>query len=393
MTDHVHPSSIDPGSMGPPSRPAAVPSRHAVPIILAAAALGVLAAGALLVRRAERATNQVALAASPKPVTVVAARAESYQPRRLYVGTLEAWLTASVGPELVSSYVDTVLVRPGSIVKRGEVLATLDCRDASAASQAVAGEARAIDARQKALASEAARLRTLLAKDFVSANEAEQKAAQSAASEAALQAMRARLARKTLEVSDCVLRAPFEGEIATRTVDPGAFVRPGVSIVSVVDRSTLRFVADVPENDFAIVAPGRAVQVVVAATGQALTGVISRRAPAADPATRTLRFEIDLADPERHIPVGTTGEARLAVGDPQPATRVPLFAASVRGKKANLFVVEGGVARARTVAVVGESGGDLFLALDLPPGSLVVTEGRGLLVDGDRVAVKVEGGP
>lgn len=393
MTDHVHPSSIEPGSMGPPSRPAAVPSRHAVPIILAAAALGVLAAGALLVRRAERATNQVALAASPKPVTVVAARAESYQPRRLYVGTLEAWLTASVGPELVSSYVDTVLVRPGSIVKRGEVLATLDCRDASAASQAVAGEARAIDARQKALASEAARLRTLLAKDFVSANEAEQKSAQSAASEADLQAMRARLARKTLEVSDCVLRAPFEGEIATRTVDPGAFVRPGVSIVSVVDRSTLRFVADVPENDFAIVAPGRAVQVVVAATGQALTGVISRRAPAADPATRTLRFEIDLADPERHIPVGTTGEARLAVGDPQPATRVPLYAASVRGKKASLFVVEGGVARARTVAVVGESGGDLFLALDLPPGSLVVTEGRGLLADGDRVAAKVEGGP
>lgn len=393
MTDHVHPSSIEPGSMGPPSRPAAVPSRHAVPIILAAAALGVLAAGALLVRRAERATNQIALAASPKPVTVVAARAESYQPRRLYVGTLEAWLTASVGPELVSSYVDTVLVRPGSIVKRGEVLATLDCRDASAASQAVAGEARAIDARQKALASEAARLRTLLAKDFVSANEAEQKSAQSAASEADLQAMRARLARKTLEVSDCVLRAPFEGEIATRTVDPGAFVRPGVSIVSVVDRSTLRFVADVPENDFAIVAPGRAVHVVVAATGQALTGVISRRAPAADPATRTLRFEIDLADPERHIPVGTTGEARLAVGDPQPATRVPLYAASVRGKKASLFVVEGGVARARTVAVVGESGGDLFLALDLPPGSLVVTEGRGLLADGDRVAAKVEGGP
>lgn len=393
MTDHVHPTSIEPGRAGPPSRPATVTSRRAVPFILAAAALGVLAAGALLVRRAERATNQIALAASPKPVTVIAARAESYQPRRLYVGTLEAWLTASVGPELVSSYVDTVLVRPGSIVKRGEVLATLDCRDASAASQAVAGEARAIDARQKALASEAARLRTLLAKDFVSANEAEQKAAQSAASEADLQAMRARLARKTLEVSDCVLRAPFEGEIATRTVDPGAFVRPGVSIVSVVDRSTLRFVADVPENDFAIVAPGRAVQVVVAATGQALTGMISRRAPAADPATRTLRFEIDLADPERHIPVGTTGEARLAVGDPQPATRVPLYAASVRGKKASLFVVEGGVARARTVAVVGESGGDLFLALDLPPGSLVVTEGRGLLADGDRVAAKVEGGP
>ena len=33
--------------------------------------------------------------------------------------------------------------------------------------------------------------------------------------------------RATLEVNDCVLRAPFDGEIAARSVDPGAFVRPG----------------------------------------------------------------------------------------------------------------------------------------------------------------------
>lgn len=382
----------DLSSIAPTSPVGGSPSRRVVPLALGAAVLGVLAAGALLIHRAERSTNRVALAASPKPVTVIAARASAYQAKRHYVGTLEPWLAASIGPELVSSYVDTVLVRPGSIVKRGEVLATLDCRDASAANQAVAGEARAIDARQKALASEAARLRTLLAGNFVSQNEAEQKAAQSAASEAELQAMRAKLARKSLEVGDCVLRSPFDGEVATRSVDPGAFARPGVAIVSVVDRSQVRFVTDVPENDFTAVAPGRAVEIVVLATGQKLGGVISRRAPAADPATRTLRFEVDLADPERHIPVGTTGEARLAVGDPAPATVVPLHAASVRGKKASVFVIEAGVARARVVAVLGESGGDLFLAPDLAPGSRVVTEGRALLADGDRVAEKLEGG-
>src|SRR6202044_2620108 len=113
-----------------------------------------------------------------------------------YVGTLEPWLAASVGPQLVSAYVDTVLVRPGAVVKRGEVLATLDCRDTSAANQAVASQARAIDAHQKAAASEAARLKTLLAQKFVSANEAEQKTAQSVSEEAELQAMRATLSQK-----------------------------------------------------------------------------------------------------------------------------------------------------------------------------------------------------
>ena len=369
------------------------PGGNFVPMVIAGAVLAVLAAGGLLIWHAESKTNKVALASSPKPVTVIAARAKDYQPSRTYVGTLESWLTASIGPQLVSAYVDTVLVRPGAVVKRGEVLATLDCRDASAASQGVAMEARAIDARQKALASESARLRTLLAGNFVSANEVEQKVAQSAAEDAQLQAMRAKLARSTLEVGDCILRAPFDGEVATRTIDPGAFVRPGVSIVSVVDRSTVRLSADAPEVDFDVIAPGRSVRIQLTATRQELVGVIARRAPSADPSTRTVHFEVDLHDPERRIPIGTTGEARLDVGEPVPATELPIYAASVRGKKATVFVIEGDIARARTVIVRGEVGGSLFVDTELKPGSLVVTEGRALLAEGDRVTVKVDSEP
>jgi hypothetical protein len=51
-------------------------------------------------------------------------------------------------------------------------------------------------------------------------------------------------------------------------------------------------------------------------------------------------------------------------------------------------VAEGGVARARTVSVVGEALGQLYVSADLQPGTLVVTEGRALLADGDPIAVK-----
>jgi RND family efflux transporter MFP subunit len=363
-----------------------------VPVVLGAAVLTIFGAGALIIHRTESKTNKVALAAAPKLVTAVAARAQPYQPSRVYVGTLEPWLTANVGPQLVSAYVDTVLVRPGAVVKRGEVLATLDCRDKSAESQAVASEARAIDARQKALASEAARLKTLADDKFGSVNDAEQKLAQRDAEQAKLDAMRAKLSQKSLEVSDCILRAPFDGEVATRGIDPGAFVRPGIPLVSVVDRSTVRLTADVPEVDFDVVAPGRKVKIQVTATKRSLVGEISRRAPAADAATRTVHFEVDLGDPERQIPTGTTGEVHLDVGEPVPATAIPVYAASVRGKKATVFVVEGDVAKSRVVPVLGEAGGQLFLACDLAPGAIVVTEGRALLADGDRVTVKVEKG-
>lgn len=364
------------------------PPTRIVPVVIALGVVAILAGGGLLIHSAESKVNKVALSSTPKPVTVVAAQDTRFREQRKYIGTLRPWIDAQVGPQFISAYVDTVLVRPGAVVKRGEVLATLDCRNASASSQAVAAEARAIDAQQRAVSDEAARMQTLLDGGFIDPNSVQLKQAQSASQEAQLAAQRARLATSNLEVSDCILRAPFDGEVATRTIDPGAFVRPGTALVSVVDRSIVRMTIDVPEDDFAVVAPQTALTVRLLATGRVFPGTVSRRSPSADGDTRTVHAEIDLPDPTREIPVNTTGEVDVEVGEAHPATAVPLDAAAITGSKAAFFVVADGVAHKTTFAVLGERGGTIFLDPALKGGTQVVTEGRALLTDGDRVAPK-----
>ena len=362
-----------------------------IPFAIAAGVLAVFAAGGILIVRAESKTNKVALASEAKPVTVVEAKVAPYRATRSYVGRLDPWIAANVGPQFVSAYVDTVLVRPGAVVKKGQVIATLDCRNASATAQAIEMQARALDEQQKALAHEANRVGGLLDGGFVSPNEVEQKSAQSASKQAELLAEKAKLLGTSLEVNDCILRAPFDGDVATRSIDPGAFVRPGMPIVSVVDRGTVRMTADVPENDFDVVATEKDVSIVAYATGQQIRGKITRRAPAADPGTRTVHIEIDIPDPTHSIPVGTTGELHVDVGAPVPATEIPLAAATMRDTKATIFVVEGDVAHARSFASLGERSGLLYAKpADVPAGTRVVTEGRGLLKEGDRVSAKVE---
>ena len=358
-----------------------------IPTGIAAGVLLIIGAGGLLVHRAEARINKVPMSSEPKPVTAVAARGAQYRETHTYIGTLRPWVEANVGPQFVSAYVDTVLVRPGAVAKRNDVLATLDCRNASASSQAVAAEARAIDARQKAIADESARFNTLLDGGYVSPNEAEQKQSQSAAEEAQLASQKAKLAATSLAVGDCIMRAPFDGEISVRSIDPGAFVRPGASLVTLVDRNTVRMTFDVPEIDFDSVAAKTPVSINVLATGKQVVGAVARRSPAADPDTRTVHVEVDLDNATREIPVNTTGEVRIQVGTPKPATVVPLTAASISGSKAALFVVEGGITRKKTFAVQGEEGSDLYLETALAPGVSVVTEGRALLADGDRVTV------
>jgi membrane fusion protein, multidrug efflux system len=366
----------------------ATTSSRTVPMVIGCGVAFVLLIGGLLIRHSESKVSKLALRAAPKPVTTVVARATTHREKHSYVGTLRPWIEANVGPQFVSAYVDTVLVRPGASVRRNEVLATLDCRNARASSSQVAAEARAIDAQQKAIADESARLNSLLDGGFVSANEAEQKEAQSASEQAQLAAERAKLATTSLAVSDCVLRAPFDGEISVRWFDPGAFVRPGASIVTIVDRNTVRMTFEVPESDYGAVAQKTPVSIRVLATGAALAGAVARRSPAADPETRTVHVEVDLENADHSVPVNTTGEVEIHVGQPREASEVPLVAASITDTKATLFVVDGDVVHKKTFSILGEEGSNLYLDTALAPGTRVVTEGRSLLADGDRVQFK-----
>jgi multidrug efflux pump subunit AcrA (membrane-fusion protein) len=317
-------------------------------------AIGAVSAGAavlilgvvLLSVRASHQVNHVPLEAAPRPVTVIPARSASYQGTRTYVGAVEPWVEANVGPQYISAYVSTVAVRPGDTVKRGQILATLDCSNPNAATRAVEMQARAADARVRAASDEATRFSTMLDGGFVAPNEVEQKNAVSLAESA-----------KLLETEANVVKTSL----------------------------------DVREKDLDALAPSTVVQVDILATGSHLSAPISRRAPRVDPQTRTIHFEVDVPDPERKYPVGATAIVHVAVGKSVPATEVPMYAATQDEGKAKLFVVDHDVAHAKTLLVTGEVGGQVFFGLAaLPPGSLVVTEGRALLSDGDKVQAHVD---
>ncbi len=380
-----------PETKSSPSKPGGEAARSRIPRNLALGVAAVLLLGALLIWHAESKVNQVALASSAQPVSVIEAKAARYRAQRSYVGRLDPWVSANVGPQFIAAYIDAVLVRPGAQVKQGQVLATLDCRNENAAARAVEMQARALDEEQRQLSRESTRVSAMLDGGFVSANEAEVKSTASAAKQAELLSARAKLAGSSLEVQDCILRAPFDGEVSARQMDPGGFVRPGNTIVSIIDRRTVRMTADVPESDFAFVSPGQAARVHVDATHRELAISISRRAPAADPGTRTVHIEADIRDPDDEIPVGTTGEVEVDVGAPIDAVELPVNAASIRDTKASVFVVEGDLAHQRSFTLLGESAGVIYASPGaLAPGSLVVTEGRALLKEGAAVAPRLE---
>ncbi|HJU83418.1 MAG TPA: efflux RND transporter periplasmic adaptor subunit [Holophagaceae bacterium] len=338
--------------------------------------------------KTERSHHATALQATSKGVTVVPAKPAEYRPQHRYVGSLQAWNEAKVGPQFISAYITQVQVRPGDQVRRGQILATLEPERAQAQNEATKLQAEAIEAKLTAVKKESERILGLMKKGIVSVNEAENKLAEARSEEAKLGAAKSQLVSSNLEVQDSTLRAPFDGEVGERLLDPGAFVRPGTEIVSVVDRRSIRVSADAPESDFDLVAPGTPVLLKLLSDGRQLSAAVSRRSPTADPSTRTIHFELDLANQDRSIPAGTSAELLISKKDGEKALEVPAEAATVRGGKASVWTVEGGVARKHVLALLGEREGQLFLEPALPEGAVVVVDGRNQLQEGDKVVAK-----
>ena len=353
-------------------------------LIVGGTVLVVLAGVGLAVRAAHR-QNTVSLSQAPKRVGTLPVKEALYQVQHRYVGTLLAWEESKVGPQFISGYVTDVRVRPGAVVKRGEILAIIEPERAQAQKTVSVMQAQAIQAKLSALARESERIQGLKKKGIVSENEAENKLAEVMSEKAKLEAAKAQMASTDVEFQDTVQRAPFEGEVSERYLDPGAFVRPGSFILAVVNRTRIRCAADAPEGDHPFLTVGRPVLLSLLADGRKMEARITRVSPAADPSTRTIHFELDLENKDRSLPTGTTAELLILEAGGRKVITLPSAAAQVEGKRAIVFVVDGDRVHKKVLQFLGERGGQLYLSPDVPEGTRIVLDGRAQLEDGDQV--------
>jgi RND family efflux transporter MFP subunit len=136
--------------------------------------------------------------------------------------------------------VTEVLVQEGEVVPRGRPLVRLDTRDLTAKDdQARAGLAAAVSRADEA-ERYAVRIRALYADSAAPKALLDGAEAGLAQAQAALGQARGAQRELAAVAGYGTVRAPFDGVVTRRFVDPGAFAAPGAPLVTVQDRRTLR---------------------------------------------------------------------------------------------------------------------------------------------------------
>lgn len=307
-------------------------------------------------------------------------------------GSVGAWQEMSLGVELSGVRAAEVLVEVGDRVRAGQPLLLLDRRTLEVqARQADAGLAQARANLELARAN-LARGERLVAEGLISSSDADELRAKLISAEAQLATAEADREAARLRLEFATLRAPDDGVISARSVQPGQVVNAGTELLRMIRQGRLEWRAELTESDLARVREGTVVEL-TGPQGEQVAGRVRAVAPAVDPATRTGLLYADLPQPG-NLRAGMFAQGRVLLGE-VPATVLPRDAVVFRDGIPYVFVArndvsaeDGGVlftVEQRRIAIGLQQGDLTEVRAGLEAGDRVVVRGAGFLSDGDLV--------
>ncbi len=169
----------------------------------------------------------------PVDVSVAAVVKKSITQWDEYSGHIEAIESAEIRPR-VSGHLNRVHYPEGSLVRKGQLLFTIDPREYSAAAEAARADSARAEARVALAKQELSRAEQLIAARAVSRGELEAKQMEALQAEADVLAARARLAQAELSVGFTRVTAPFAGRAGAALVKPGNVVAAGQTLLTTV---------------------------------------------------------------------------------------------------------------------------------------------------------------
>jgi len=265
------------------------------------------------------------------------------------LGEVRGGEEAEIAPR-VSGEVREVLVREGDRVARGAVLARLDSQELDDALAAAEAEVEATRVALAAQSASTSRDSVLLVNDAISKEEWEHSRAAGAAASARFEVARRHRDQAQARLGYAVARAPFDGVVSTRAVDPGDMAVPGRPIVWMVRQSSVRVRGEIPPSLLTAVRQGTPVDLTLG--DQRERAVVSRVFPAMQ-GTHLATFEVDLSDPSPGFVAGATVGVDLHLWSGEGLV-VPLDALLEGATGAHAFVLDraaDGTSSLRVVAV------------------------------------------
>jgi len=314
----------------------------------------------------------------------------------------------SVVSSKIQGRISSLRVEEGSVVKDGDVLATLDNADVMAA----IAKAKADIEYAKADLAEAQR-QERLQEDLYRGKVSSQDALDAAKAKVNLAAAAIEQDKANLQVQEAYLdfttvRAPFAGIVVKKMTEVGesvAPIPPGVNIstssgaiVAIADMNSLEAEVDVNESNVSQLGPNQPAEITVQAIpNHTYKGVLRQIIPTADRTKATVTVKVSILDKDKYLRpemscnvtfLEPQKKTQNAEASPQRVITVPKEAVITRDGKSAVFAIEDNKARAMPITTGADLHGQVIVRQGLAGGETIVNNPPQKLKNADVVKVK-----
>jgi membrane fusion protein, multidrug efflux system len=281
----------------------------------------------------------------------------------------------------VSGYLKSIAVDKGDVVKAGQILAVIDDPELLERYHQAQSEYQIKKVTYERLSSVRKENPDVIAKQDVDVAEATYQGAKHALDQLA----------SMLDYTK--VRAPYNGTVTARFVDPGALIQAATSsatqavpLFTIMDVSILRFYINVPQEDAHFIKKGTPVTIAISdGPEKTVKATVTRSTVALDPGTRSLLAEIDLPNPGHDLAPGMFAEVVVELRRHPDALVVPPAALVSEGSSKFLFTVDQGVARKIPVETGIDDGLWVEITSGLTGAEDIVVTGKSRLSDGIKI--------
>lgn len=345
------------------------------------------------------------------PPAVVVVNAERAKPTVSLTlpGTTAAWYESTIYAR-VNGYVGKWYVDIGDRVKKGQILAEIETPDLDAELAGAEATLKSAEAEVHVKEAQAEFAKTTYErwrdspKGVVSDQERDAKKADYDSAVAQLNAAMANVNTDRGEVDRLTaltqfkqVTAPYDGRIIERRIDIGNLVTAGStsntsSLYRMSQDDPMRVFVDVPQNVATDTTVGVPAEISVdGISGRQFHGTITRTANALDPNARTLRVEVDIANPDGSLVPGLYAEINFQLKS-RGLVQVPASAMVFRTRGPQVAVVGAdNTVKFHDVQIVRDDGAEVELGSGVAPGDRIVLNISNEIGDGDKVVVVEQG--
>jgi RND family efflux transporter MFP subunit len=200
-------------------------------------------------------------------------------------GTVTARSVAQIAPKLPARILD-LTVHAGEAVKTGQIVARLEQSEPQSRVSGARSALAVVEAHAAKATADLRRAQNLFDREAATKQSLEAAQAAARSADAQVAEAQANIAAAQSRLGETVLRAPFDGIVVKRTLEPGDMAQPGAPVLTIQSNQKLRVEAAIPESCAQGVAVGASLTAVIGVKTYAVK--VEEIAPATDPQTRTV---------------------------------------------------------------------------------------------------------